>query len=211
MIVTKNNGTQYTSLNREIIDFHIENNLILAFVDRQLQFKKISEYESIFVDDISQDEINAGFEKVKELLLNANEIDLLKKYFSIFCEVCTQEAKIKYAKEIKKEEIQKAKDKDIKSGVSYKGKIFQSEEKDRNLLTSTVSLFSITKQLPNNFVWISKDNEAVPFNLEELIELGGIMANLVTASTIKARMLKDRIEQAQSMEEIETIQYYERV
>ncbi|WP_265604338.1 DUF4376 domain-containing protein, partial [Campylobacter jejuni] len=95
----------------------------------------------------------------------------------------------------------------IEGGVSYKDKIFQSAEKDRNLLTNTVSLFSITKQLPEGFVWISKDNEAVPFTLEELIELGGIMANSVNTNTIKARTLKDKVEQAQTLEEIEAIKW----
>ncbi|EAJ4656621.1 DUF4376 domain-containing protein, partial [Campylobacter coli] len=151
--------------------------------------------------------LNAGLEAVKEVLVNTNETELLKEYFSMFCQVSSEEAKIKYAKEFKKDEIDNAKNNAIKGGVSYKDKIFQSAEKDRNLLTSTVSLFAITKQLPEGFVWISKDNEAVPFTLEELIELGGIMANSVNTNTIKARTLKDKVEQAQTLEEIEAIKW----
>ena len=108
-------------------------------------------------------------------------------------------------KELKKREITKKRDEAINGGVEYTGKVFQSSEKDRNLLTSTISLFSITKQVPEGFKWIAKDNEAVSFTLEDLIALGGVMANAVNASMIKARNLKDQIEQATSLEELDLI------
>ncbi|ECL1831163.1 TPA: DUF4376 domain-containing protein, partial [Campylobacter jejuni] len=92
-------------------------------------------------------------------------------------------------KELKKREITKNRDEAINGGVEYNGKVFQSSEKDRNLLTSTISLFSITKQVPEGFKWIAKDNEAVSFSLEDLIALGGVMVNAVNASMIKARNL----------------------
>lgn len=203
MITTKINGTQYQDLNKQIISFHIKNKWVIADVKRNLNYNQINNY----IDDLTQDELNAGLEAVKEVLVNTNETELLKEYFSMFCQVSSEEAKLKYAKEFKKDEIDNAKNNAIKGGVSYKDKIFQSAEKDRNLLTSTVSLFAITKQLPEGFVWISKDNEAVPFTLEELIELGGIMANSVNTNTIKARTLKDKVEQAQTLEEIEAIKW----
>ncbi|ECL2361680.1 DUF4376 domain-containing protein [Campylobacter jejuni] len=108
-------------------------------------------------------------------------------------------------KELKKREITKNRDEAINGGVEYNGKVFQSSEKDRNLLTSTISLFSITKQVPEGFKWIAKDNEAVSFSLEDLIALGGVMVNAVNASMIKARNLKDQIEQATSLEELNLI------
>ena len=78
-------------------------------------------------------------------------------------------------------------------------------KKDRNLLTSTISLFSVTKQVPDGFKWIAKDNEAVSFTLEDLIALGGLMANAVNLYTMKARELKDKIEQALIIEELDLI------
>ncbi|EHE0559436.1 DUF4376 domain-containing protein [Campylobacter upsaliensis] len=108
-------------------------------------------------------------------------------------------------KELKKAEITKKRDEAINGGVEYKGKVFQSAEKDRNLLTSTISLFSITKQVPEGFKWIAKDNEAVSFTLEDLIALGGLMANAVNLHTMKARELKDEVEKANSIEALEKI------
>lgn len=206
MKIASKNGTIYQNLTVSIIRDHIYSvKQILAIVndDRELRVND----DFTFIDDLTQDELNEGLEAVKEVLINANETELLKEYFTMFCQISSEDAKLKYAKEFKKDEIDNAKNKAIEGGVSYKDKIFQSAEKDRNLLTSTVSLFAITKQLPEGFVWISKDNEAVPFTLEELIELGGIMANSVNTNTIKARTLKDKVEQAQTLQEVEAIKW----
>ncbi|RTJ88267.1 DUF4376 domain-containing protein [Campylobacter jejuni] len=208
MKIVSKNGTIYQNLTVSIIRDHIYSvKQLLAVVsdDREIKFND----DFTFIDDITQEELNAGLEAVKKVLVNSNETELLKEYFSMFCQASSEDAKLKYAKEFKKDEIDKAKNNAIEGGVSYKDKIFQSAEKDRNLLTSTVSLFAITKQLPEGFVWISKDNEAVPFTLEELIELGGIMANSVNTNTIKARTIKDKVEQAQTLEEIQSIKWDE--
>lgn len=206
MKILSKTGVIYQNLTVPMIRDHIYSvKQLLAVVSdgRKLKFND----DFAFIDDLTQDELNSGLEAVKEVLINANETELLKEYFSMFCQVSREDAKLKYSKEFKKDEIDKAKYNAIEGGVSYKDKIFQSAEKDRNLLTSTVSLFAITKQLPEGFVWISKDNEAVPFTLEELIELGGIMANLVNTNAIKARTLKDKVEQSQTLEEIEAIKW----
>ncbi|UZV39925.1 hypothetical protein OIBDGNHJ_00055 [Campylobacter phage PC22] len=206
MKIVSKNGVIYQVLTVSMIRDHIYSvKQLLAVVgdDRELRVKD----DYTFIDDLTQDELNAGLEEVKKVIRTSNETELLKEYFSMFCQVSSEDAKLKYAKEFKKDEIDKAKNKAIEGGVSYKDKIFQSAEKDRNLLTSTVSLFAITKQFTEGFVWISKDNEAVPFTLEELIELGGIMANSVNINTIKARTLKDKVEQAKTLEEIETIKW----
>lgn len=108
---------------------------------------------------------------------------------------------------LKKEQIEALKNEAIESGVEYKGKVFQSAEKDRNLLTSTTSLFSITNQVPEGFKWIAKDNEAVDFTLQDLIALGGKMAESVNLNTMKARALKDKVEKARNLNELESIQW----
>ncbi|MBZ7942750.1 DUF4376 domain-containing protein [Campylobacter molothri] len=203
-IITKN-GVVYNNLSVSIIGDLIQSVKTLVAVvedERELNYKDNGFFKE-FIDDITQDEFNKGLEAVKEFL--ANDGELLKEYFAMFKEVSTQEASLKYAKEFKKDEIDKARDLVIEGGVSYKDKIFQSAVKDRNLLTSTVSLFAITKQVPEGFVWIAKDNTAIPFTLEELIELGSIMANSVNTNTIKARNLKDKIEQVKTLEELESI------
>ncbi|EGF5817893.1 hypothetical protein ICF26_001768, partial [Campylobacter jejuni] len=135
MRIVSKNGTIYQNLTVSIIRDHAYNvKQILTVVsdDRELKFND----DFTFIDDLTQDELNAGLEAVKEVLINANETEILKEYFLIFCQVSSEGAKLKYAKEFKKDEIDKAKSNAIEGGVSYKDKIFQSAEKDRNLLTS---------------------------------------------------------------------------
>ena len=111
------------------------------------------------------------------------------------------------AKKSKKEEIDKAKFSAIEDGVEYKGKVFQSAEYDRNLLTSTVSLFNIAGKVPDGFVWIAEDNTAVPMTLQDLLQLSQVMALDVTANTIKARTLKDSVEKAKTLDEVNAIKF----
>lgn len=130
---------------------------------------------------------------------------LTHPYFNQWLENADSSEALEVKKELKKREITRKRDEAINSGVEYKGKVFQSGEKDRNLLTSTISLFSITKAVPEGFKWIAKDNEAVSFTLEDLIALGGVMANAVNTFMIKARELKDRVEKAKSAAALDKI------
>ena len=112
------------------------------------------------------------------------------------------------AKANKKKEIDAAKIAYIEGGVTFKDKVFQSAEYDRNLLTSTVSLYSITgTALPDGFVWISEDNTSVPMTLQELIQLGALMAQKVNEGTIKARQLKNQTLSAQTINEVAAIKF----
>ena len=121
--------------------------------------------------------------------------------------VANQKLFFEKAKELKKQEIDNAKIAQIENGVEFEGKVYQSAEYDRNLLTSTVSLFAISKSVPEGFVWISKDNEQVPFTLEKLMGLAQAMATDVQVQTIKARNLKDTVEKAKTIDEVNAIKF----
>ena len=145
--------------------------------------------------DLSLESIRANFEWA-----------LTHPYLNQWLENADSSEVLEVKKELKKREITQKRDEAINGGVEYKGKIFQSAEKDRNLLTSTISLFSVTKQVPEGFKWIAKDNEAVDFTLQDLIALGVLMANAVNLHTMKARELKDKVEKAKSVGALEKIQ-----
>lgn len=151
-------------------------------------------------------ELNTAWADLSVESIKANlEWALTHPYFNQWLENADESEALKVKKELKKREITKKRDEAINGGVEYKGKVFQSGEKDRNLLTSTISLFSINKAVPEGFKWIAKDNEAVDFTLEDLINLGGVMANAVNLHTMKARELKDKVEKAKSIEALEKI------
>ncbi|MCR2061011.1 DUF4376 domain-containing protein [Campylobacter helveticus] len=201
--VSAKNGVVYYTLNEEIIKFHIkELNSLIVISNKALNQNEIND------NTFTSDEYKEGYRAVYNILKGKNEV-LLNDYFRLFStsgKVSNDEVLL-FAKVDKKADIDKKRDEVIESGVEYKGKVFQSAEKDRNLLTSTTSLFSITKQVPQGFKWISKDNEAVDFTLQDLIALGAKMAENVNLNTMKARALKDKVEKARSLNELESIQW----
>ena len=201
--VSAKNGVVYYTLNEEIIRFHIkELNSLIVISNKALNQNEIED------NTFTSDEYKEGYRAVYNILKGKNEV-LLNDYFRLFStsgKVSNDEVLL-FAKVDKKADIDKKRDEAIESGVEYKGKVFQSAEKDRNLLTSTTSLFSITKQMPEGFKWISKDNEAVDFTLQDLIALGTKMAESVNLNTMKARALKDKVEKARNLNELESIQW----
>ena len=65
MIVTKQNGTIYTNgLTKAVIDFHIENDMQIADVNRPLT----KDEDGNYVDDITVEEVEAGNEAVRVFL-----------------------------------------------------------------------------------------------------------------------------------------------
>ncbi|WP_270976094.1 DUF4376 domain-containing protein [Campylobacter helveticus] len=201
--VSAKNGVVYYTLNEEIIRFHIkELNSLIVISNKVLNQNEIED------NTFTSEEYKEGYRAVYNILKGKNEV-LLNDYFRLFStsgKVSNDEVLL-FAKVDKKADIDKKRDEAIESGVEYKGKVFQSGEKDRNLLTSTTSLFSITKQVPEGFKWISKDNEAVDFTLQDLIALGAKMAESVNLNTMKARALKDKVEKARNLNELESIQW----
>ncbi len=158
---------------------------------KELGFARVETSEFPTYDDDTQE-----VEEVKEL-------DEINNIYKISYRVVPKS--LESLKELKAEEINAKRDEVINSGVSFKGKVFQSAERDRNLLSAAISLYSLNNNLPPNFVWIAKDNTQVPMNLQELIELGSLMAEKVNENTIKARNLKNNIKAVTSTQELELI------
>ena len=158
---------------------------------KELGFARVETSEFPTYDDDTQE-----VEEVKEL-------DEVNNIYKISYRVVPKS--LESLKELKAEEINAKRDEVINSGVSFKGKVFQSAERDRNLLSAAISLYSLNNNLPPNFVWIAKDNTQVPMNLEDLIELASLMALSVNENTLKARALKNRIEAAANTDELALI------
>ena len=65
MIVTKQNGTIYTNgLTKAVIDFHIENDMQIADVNRLLT----KDEDGNYVDDITVEEVGAGYELIRAFM-----------------------------------------------------------------------------------------------------------------------------------------------
>lgn len=107
----------------------------------------------------------------------------------------------------KKDAINAQKEELINSNITYKGHDFQAREKDRNLLTSAVALFSLQNAVPSGFKWIDAYNTAVDFSLDDLKNLAGLMANRLNEATLRANTAKNKITNARSQFELDKISF----
>ena len=100
---------------------------------------------------------------------------------------------INYYRNQKLMELEIEKKRRMNKSIFYNGNYFQNREKDRNLLTSTITLYQTLGELPKGFVWISSDNKQIEVTLQDLINIGALMGAKVNEVTIKARNLKDKV------------------
>ena len=210
MIVTKNSGTQYQNLNKQIIKFHIENKWIIAFIERPLSYNKIlkkphykdfptGEYFQEYIDDITQEEIQAGTDKVKEYCKINNCIELYYDYLLAISK--NDNEKLVALKEKKKYEINQKCKEIISSGFEFEGNMYQSDENSQKDIANTAS----TNR--TNIKWITIDNQIIDFTNEKFKEFHSVLNNFIQDNVIKARMLKNELNLAKTIKKIESIKW----
>ena len=112
----------------------------------------------------------------------------------------SEEELLLQAKALKKEEIEQKRDEVIEQDIEFNGEIFSNKKTDRDAISSFLS-----SNLPKDFAWIAKSNALVPMNKKALADLASLMFAKVNENTIKARRLKDRVEESSTLEEVEAI------
>lgn len=110
---------------------------------------------------------------------------------------------------IKIKEIEEALFKAEFSELEYKGDVFWGRQKDRELLTQTISLIAIVLggAVPDDFIWRSKNNVNHKFSLEDYKGLALAFANRTKDLAIKSWTLKEKIKNAKSIKELEEIKW----
>lgn len=85
MIIDKNFLTKQGELSLNLIKWALECNNTLAFLERDLKIdtEKSSEFFSVLIDDITQDEIDKCTDLIVDFCLNLKEFDLLIDYLKI--------------------------------------------------------------------------------------------------------------------------------
>lgn len=110
-------------------------------------------------------------------------------------------------REKKVKELEEARLKANEKSVEYKGKKFQATEKDTALLTSTIALYQKT-ELPQGFVWITEDNTMMPVSIDDLINVGKLIAEQVSTNFVKCRLLKNKVMlECTTKEQLEAIKF----
>ena len=94
-----------------------------------------------------------------------------------------------------------------RSGLSAYGKIFDSDDKSTQRLLGASQAAAIAKQLGQalSIEWTCADNTTLVMDADMLIEIPVVMAQAADALHKKARLLKERIDAATTLEEITSI------
>ncbi|HEA6929047.1 TPA: DUF4376 domain-containing protein [Campylobacter lari] len=206
MFVYKNNGSSLgENLSLNIINDATSSNRIIALINRNLQIA-----EDSYVDDITPEEIQTGTQAVKEYCFaNKNE----NLYFEYLLAISQEDEKLNVLKEKKKYEIQTKRDEALESGLIYNDHIFQTREKDKLNINGAVTNLMLDMQSGTNsiseIIWIDINDEKVTFAPQDFLKFASMVAYHTQEITFKANILKERIEQAKSEQDLEAIVWEE--
>ena len=85
--------------------------------------------------------------------------------------------------------------------IEYNGNVYAAGLEDQQRMTQTATLYS--EGLPSGFGWISKDNKIIPFtDINDFKGIGRAIGARTMATYLKARLLKDKVVAATSLEEL---------
>ncbi|WP_257942322.1 DUF4376 domain-containing protein [Campylobacter lari] len=206
MLVDKNTLSYQGNISKDVILKSIENNSILAFIDRRL----IEDENGNRVDDITPQEIENGTKAVKEYCLASKNMNL---YFEYLLAISQEDEKLNVLKEKKKYEIQTKRDEALESGLVYNEHTFQTRKEDKqNIIGAATNLMFDMQSGTNSIseiIWIDINDEKVTFTPQDFLKFASIVAYHTQEIIFRANALKERIEQAKSEQDLEAIAWEE--
>lgn len=122
-----------------------------------------------------------------------NKIVLNPEYESI---------KLQEAKEIKIQENDSIRDNALISGVTYNNILFDSDTDQKINLLATVSMMNDTDTIE----WFGMNNDSLICTKQDLINIGGLITELHSFVWNKNAQIKELINNAQTIEEVEVIE-----
>lgn len=202
MIFSKKTLNNQGELNKSVIDWAIEVKSKLAILDRKLKIDtdKSNENNIFYIDDITPEEIQAGLDAVKEYCFKNNFKNLYYDYLLSIAD--TDEDKLNALKEKKKEELDNKRDNLLyNKPFFYNGNNFQVDQKSRDIISAYANSSLPTISL------ISLANDIVTFTNEEFKAFNNALLLYTNDTTIKARQLKNSVILAQSVDEVNNINW----
>lgn len=113
---------------------------------------------------------------------------------------------LNYLKDTLKNKINTRRDADANKSVTYRGKRYQARPEDVQRLTSAVSLYlAMGTQAPEKVRWISEDNEINELTVDDLINIGILIAQQTDRAFIEAREAKNAISKVQNAEQLKSL------
>ncbi|MBT0824036.1 DUF4376 domain-containing protein [Campylobacter lari] len=207
MLVSKTTLSYLSDNNlKEHINYAIENKIILAIINREFN----EDENENRVDDITPQEIQAATKAVKEYCFANNYENL---YFEYLLAISQENEKLNVLKEKKKHEIQTKRDEALEGGLVFNEHTFQTREKDKLNINGAVTNLMLDMQSKINsiseIIWIDINDEKVTFTPQDFLKFASMVAYHTQEITFKANILKERVEQAKSEQDLEAIVWEE--
>ena len=110
---------------------------------------------------------------------------------------------VERAKEDISVEINLERAKRLKAGVSFNGRVFDSDVASMANITETLTMINAGVVLPEGFVWRTKDNENVPFDTVSFVEFATKVINYKNDCYIHSFNLKAQLMTLTNVEQVE--------
>ena len=112
-------------------------------------------------------------------------------------------------KQVKREEINQARDNAEQGGFEYLGKMFDSDPVScqRIALASQTALISKQAQQEFSVVWTCQDNSKISLSADETIGLSVALTSWSNSCHVKASELKALVDKAETKEEVDAISW----
>ncbi|EOH9591175.1 DUF4376 domain-containing protein [Campylobacter jejuni] len=117
----------------------------------------------------------------------------------------SEEELLNEAKELKINEINTKKENILNGGFSFKGKIYQSSNEDQLRINGAVTNALVNPNLIPYIDWIALDNTTTRFSVDEFKLFASSMAHFIQQTIFRAKDLKEKIRNATSLEELNSI------
>lgn len=141
--------------------------------------------------------------------LNCNITKLPEGGYNVVFNKPSDETILQEAKENKLNEIRAKRDEALESGLIYKEHTFQTREKDKLNINGAVTNIMLDIQSGSNaiteIIWIDANDERVIFTPQDFLNFASKVAYHAQEITFKANTIKEKIEQANSKEELDLI------
>lgn len=111
-------------------------------------------------------------------------------------------------KEAKWSEIKKARDATEYGGVTFAGIVFDSDAESQRRISGAVNMAMLAASAEGtefSISWTAQDNSVVPLDGNGMIGLGMAVAQHVSTQHTRARLLRETIETASTIEEVNNI------
>lgn len=122
---------------------------------------------------------------------------------------CAPQQPLEELKQLKKDEINKARDEAEQGGFEYLGKMFDSDPVSCQRIALASQTALISKQTSQEFSieWTCQDNSKITLSADETIGLSVALTKWSNECHIRASKLKVMIEEAETKEEVDAINW----